>query len=108
MLFMMCSHLLVENVVYRLYKIIEMFIHLINIDNSMVKILICLFYFLGFKNSVTCKPDWEKFGDNCYHLVRGKKSWMDAFKTCHALGSGLVDVGSSEENSFLHSKKADF
>ncbi|XP_078318954.1 uncharacterized protein LOC111119491 [Crassostrea virginica] len=56
----------------------------------------------SFKNSVTCKPDWVKFGDNCYHLVRGKKSWMDAFKTCHALGSGLVDVGSSEENSFLH------
>nr|XP_022315405.1 uncharacterized protein LOC111119492 isoform X1 [Crassostrea virginica] len=56
----------------------------------------------SFKTSVSCKPDWEKFGDNCYHLVRGTQSWMDAFKTCHALGSGLVDVGSSEENSFLH------
>ncbi|NXJ85344.1 MRC2 protein, partial [Trogon melanurus] len=50
---------------------------------------------------VDCEPSWQPFQSNCYRLVREKKSWQEAKKTCLRSGGDLVSIHTLSELEFV-------
>ncbi|XP_025096399.1 low affinity immunoglobulin epsilon Fc receptor-like [Pomacea canaliculata] len=51
----------------------------------------------------TCPDGWRNFEKSCYLYVDEHCNWLDAKAICEALRSSLVEISSSEENSFVAS-----
>ncbi|XP_045183156.2 perlucin-like protein isoform X2 [Mercenaria mercenaria] len=52
-------------------------------------------------NGADCSEGWISYESSCYYFSPDRLTWDQAFNQCTALQSHLVEIESSEENTFL-------